>query len=134
MHSSFVIWGTDNHRWVAYAFADTEFNDEPLGDKILPYDGAHVDPISETEAKFPIWDAREYFLKVFQLRISQVLEEWEGLVLPVKRSIDEYVCSHFPQSAMSTTVSGITNNLNRENGILPLYRTSLERRNIVSKM
>lgn len=95
-HNSLVIWGTDNHRWAAYAFADTDFDDEALVDKIFPDEGFQLDPISETEAKFPIWDPREYFLKVFELRIAQVLEEWEGLVRPVERSIHGYVCESLP--------------------------------------
>jgi hypothetical protein len=94
-HISFVICGSDDDRWVAYAFDDTEFDGEDLADKISPCEGFHPDPFSsdgEVDANFPIWNPREYFVMILDNRIAQAFKEWEGLVRAVERSIREYVC------------------------------------------
>jgi hypothetical protein len=92
---SFVICGSDNWRWVAYAFVDTDFNGEDLGDEVFSYEGVHEDPIAsdaKLDANLPIGDPREYFLMIFEIRMAQVLKEWELLVRTVERSIKRYVC------------------------------------------
>jgi hypothetical protein len=94
---SFVICGSDNRRWVGYGFVDTEFDRENLADHDLSYVGKHEDPIAfgELDANLPIWDPREYFLMVLQIRMAQVLKEWECLIRTVERSINQYVCRRF---------------------------------------
>jgi hypothetical protein len=93
-HFSFVICGSDEARWVGWAFDNTEFDGEDLLDRISPCPGFHADPIAsdgETDAELPIWNPREYFLMIIESRIAQAQEEWEGLVIPVERSIRAYV-------------------------------------------
>jgi hypothetical protein len=95
-HISFVICGLDEGRWTAYAFDDTEFDGDALYDRIFPCEGFHADPIAseyhdDIDAELPIWNPREYFLRVVASRIARAAEEWEALVRPVERSITEYV-------------------------------------------
>ena len=95
---SFVICGSDDGRWVGYAFVDTNFDSEGLGDQVFPYEGVHEDLIAsdgELDANLPIWNPREYFLMICEIRIAQVLKEWEFLVRTVERSIKQYVCFVF---------------------------------------
>jgi hypothetical protein len=97
-HFSFVICGSHEKSWAGWAFDNTEFDGEDLLDRISPCPGFHADPIAgdgQTDAEFPIWDPREYFLMIIESRIAQAQEEWEGLVIPVERSIRAYVCFHF---------------------------------------
>jgi hypothetical protein len=97
-HISFVICGSDDHRWVAYGFDDTDFEGEDLDDKICPCEGFRPDPFSsdgEVDADIPIWNPREYFVMILDNRMAQALTEWESLVRAVERSIKEYVCVFF---------------------------------------
>lgn len=92
---SFVICGLDNTRWVAYAFDDSEVDDESgdgLEDNVSSLGGLQEDPTAYNDdevldADLPLWDPREYFLRIFKSRTAQVLKEWEDLVLRVERSI-----------------------------------------------
>jgi hypothetical protein len=43
------------------------------------------------DAGFPIWSPREYFLKVFQVRASQVAREWHNTISILARRIEDYV-------------------------------------------
>lgn len=89
---SFVICGSANMRWAGYAFVDTAFDDEDLEDDCFVYDGFHEDPISLLDADLPIWDARQYFLRIVKISMFAVLKEWEYLVRNVERAIMQYVC------------------------------------------
>jgi hypothetical protein len=86
---SCVISGSDDWRWVSYAFVDADFDGDEFGD-------LHWDPIAagNIDANMPIWKPREYFLKVFEIRIIQVRREWDFLVRKVELSIDRYVSCH----------------------------------------
>jgi hypothetical protein len=95
---SVVICGSQEGRWTAYAFDDTEFDGEDLYEKMMgncqPF---HADPIAsciwgdDVNADIPIWNPREYFLIVVANRIARAANDWESLVGPVERSIREYV-------------------------------------------
>ena len=100
---SFVICGSDHRRWIGYAFVDTEAEGEDLADGEFPYEGAHEDPIAMggaavemvgevINANNPIWDPREYFLIIVEIRMIQVLKEWQYVVRKVQRSITQCVC------------------------------------------
>jgi hypothetical protein len=94
---SCVISGSDDWRWVSYAFVDTDFDGDEFGDKAMSHEGLHWDPIAaggNLEANMPIWKPREYFLKVFEIRIIQVRKEWDFLVRKVELSIGRYVSCH----------------------------------------
>jgi hypothetical protein len=94
---SCVVAGSDNWRWIAFAFVDTYFDGGESDDSVMWYgceEAIHLDPIlaGNLDANMPIWKPREYFMKVFEIRILQVIKEWDFLVLTVKRSIEVYVC------------------------------------------
>ena len=91
---SFALCGPDDGRWVGYAFVDTEFDGEDLTEDNFSYEGIHEDPIAldKMDANLPIWDPREYFLMIVEIRMAQVMKEWEYLVRTVERSITRYVC------------------------------------------
>lgn len=90
-----MVCGSDNLRWVAYAFVDAvPGDDEVLEEMSCSYEGVQDDPIAsdyELDANSPIWDPREYFLMIVAARMIRVLGEWEDLVRTVERSIKEYV-------------------------------------------
>jgi hypothetical protein len=98
---SCLVAGSDESRWVAYAFVDTYFDDadeaketvEAYHEDSVQDGGLHVDPLTfgVIEAKKAIPTPREYFLCVFQIRIAQVKREWEQVVAKIQESIREYV-------------------------------------------
>jgi hypothetical protein len=95
-HFSFVIYGSHEHRWAAYAFDDNDVDTEEVYDKIFPCDGMHQDPIAsnnDTDAELPIWDPREYFLKILAPRVAGIADSWETLLRLIERRIEEYVSS-----------------------------------------
>jgi hypothetical protein len=87
---SCVVAGSDDWRWVAYGFVDTEI-DGFLTD--LSEDDLSFDRIAagELEAQFPIWKPRNYWLSLFEIRIEQVRKEWEYLILKVDLGVNQYV-------------------------------------------
>ena len=88
--TSCVVTGSDDWRWVGYGFVDTEI-DGFLND--LSEDDLSFDQIApgKLEANKPIWRPRDYWLKVFEIRIEQVRKEWEYLIHKVEISVNQYV-------------------------------------------
>jgi hypothetical protein len=84
---SLHICGTDDRRWIAYAFVDTFFLENDLEDDF------RNDPIAlyQLDARSPMWDPREYFLRIFDIRIAQVSNEWENVVRMVERAVKRSV-------------------------------------------
>jgi hypothetical protein len=96
-HFSFVICGSHERRWTAYAFDDTEFDGEDLYEKIFPHNGFHSDPIvsdGDTDAELPIWDAREYFLRTVSSRVASAADSWDELLRQIEHSIQKYVSAN----------------------------------------
>jgi len=97
--TSIVVCGSDESRWTAYAFVDTEFSGAPVvGDEYEDSIELNEDPIAsdrtgpELEADNPIWDPREYFLRIVDLRMKrQVLQEWRYIVGVVDRCVEDRV-------------------------------------------
>lgn len=91
---SFIIVGSDNHRWSGYCFAFDE--EENLLDED-PHAIVKEDPISwdgkkcRYDANIPIWDPRQYFLAVFECRMAQVLAEFDPLIRMIAKNIKQYV-------------------------------------------
>jgi hypothetical protein len=93
-HFSFILCGTDNGRWVGISFVDKRFGDEDeLEDDISPSEGVHMDPIAmgKLDADIPIWDPREYFLNILNLRLLEALKRWRFLVRTIEGCIKRYV-------------------------------------------
>jgi hypothetical protein len=96
-HFTLVICGTHEGQWDAYAFDDNEFEGEDLCEK-LSVEGFHPDPIAScllsdnhTDADLPIWNPREYFLKVVANRTAAASEAWDSLIRATERSIKKHV-------------------------------------------
>jgi hypothetical protein len=89
-HISCVVAGTDNWRWIAYGFVDIEI-DGVLADTDL--EELKMDQISagKLEMTTPIWNARDYWIKIFEIRIDYVRGQWQYLIGELERSIDLYV-------------------------------------------
>ena len=112
-HFSFVICGSSNNFWTAYAFVDScidsgekederdfkkndadDDNDDDDDDDSIVSDELGTlreDPIlangEYAGIDRPIEDPREYFLHVFESRMSQLLREWQTVVTTLERSI-----------------------------------------------
>jgi hypothetical protein len=97
---SCVVAGTDHWRWVAYGFVDNYFDPTEEGKETLQSyhedgeleEGMRADPFTYgiDDADNPIQDPRQYFLRVFQIRIEQVKSEWHQVVANLQQSIREY--------------------------------------------
>ena len=87
---SCVVAGSDDWRWVGYGFVDTEI-DGFLTDSTE--DDLSFDKIAAgaLEANMPIWKPRDYWLKLFEVRVGQVRNEWEYLVHKVEFGVNKYV-------------------------------------------
>jgi len=76
------VTGSDNWSWTAYGFVDTYFDGENNNESALHYEASNQDPLSAGIYPLdrPVWDPREYFLKIFACRMRQVKEEWSNIV------------------------------------------------------
>lgn len=98
-HFTLVICGSHEGQWNAYAFDDNEFEGEDLCEKLSACEGFHPDPIAsclpssdnDTDANLPIWNPREYFLKVVANRTAAASEAWDSLIRATARSIKKHV-------------------------------------------
>jgi len=91
-HITCTVAGTDNWRWIGYGFVDAEI-DGVLADTDLAE--LKMDPIAagELETTTPILCAREYWIKVFEIRINSFRKHWLYLIGKMENSIDQYVSS-----------------------------------------
>ncbi|KAF2831927.1 hypothetical protein CC86DRAFT_280201, partial [Ophiobolus disseminans] len=111
-HISVMICGSDNVQWVGYAFAnntvdedgteneedeiegsvDTDFaEDEDEGEVDL---FASDDSDEVLDANIPIYDPREYWLRVVKLRLRLIVSKWEYLVYKVEKSVENQERRH----------------------------------------
>jgi hypothetical protein len=87
---SCVVAGTDNWRWIAYGFVDTEI-DGVLAES--SYDELSFDQIAavKLKANTPIWSPRDYWIRVFEIRIDYVSKQWLYLIRKLEHSVNQYV-------------------------------------------
>ncbi|KAF2178428.1 hypothetical protein K469DRAFT_754507 [Zopfia rhizophila CBS 207.26] len=92
---SFTICGPAESRWVAYAFVDTDFDeDKEMGADEFDYTSMLADQIAsdgEVDANRPIFNPREYYLLIVSIRLKQVVKEWAGLVQIVEKGIEAHM-------------------------------------------
>ncbi|KAF2194232.1 hypothetical protein K469DRAFT_651442 [Zopfia rhizophila CBS 207.26] len=90
---SCVITGSDEWRWVGYSFVDAEIDGflTDLFEEDLSFDQIACRALP---TDMPIWRPRDYWLRVFEIRIEQVRKEWEYLIYKVELSVNQYVRSH----------------------------------------
>jgi hypothetical protein len=93
---SFAVTGIDHWIWVAYAFVDIVEHKGTVkhyGQLTDDY-GVPADPLADgripIEARF-ILPPREYFLKVFQIRIRKVKNEWHYIIRRLQKEVTQYV-------------------------------------------
>jgi hypothetical protein len=92
---SVAVTGIDHWVWTAYGFVDTYFGSK---ESVARYHQLKVrtgrpDPLAagQIAANNPIWTPREYFFRVFEIRINEVLREWHVIIDMVQGDIKEYV-------------------------------------------
>jgi hypothetical protein len=85
-----VVAGSDDWRWVGYGFVDAEI-DGSLTDLSEVDLGFDIIAAGELKADVPIWWPRDYWLKLFEIRIEQVRKEWEYLIHKLELGVNQYV-------------------------------------------
>lgn len=93
---SVTITGIDHWVWTAYGFVDNYFGSNETVEGYHKLKGqfrGRADPLAagQLNADEPIWMPREYFFKVFEIRIKQVLKEWNRIVCTMEKEIKRYV-------------------------------------------
>jgi hypothetical protein len=89
------VTGIDEYVWTAYAsvdnFFDTNESVQYYHEEI--HDVYRPDPIAagRIDANKPLLKPREYFLKVFEIRIQDVTKEWHRIVRKLEKAVEEYV-------------------------------------------
>jgi hypothetical protein len=87
---SCVVAGSDHWRWVGYGFVDAEIDGilaESSDEDLLQDQIAN----GELEANFPIWRPRDYWIRVFEIRIGCVKNHWDYLIHKVELGVNQYV-------------------------------------------
>lgn len=96
---SVALIGIDHWVWAAYGLVDTYFeSNERVKESVSRYDQlkgrqGRADPLAagHIDASKPIWTPREYFLRVFEIRIKQVQREWHNIVDKAENEVKQYV-------------------------------------------
>ncbi|KZL83147.1 hypothetical protein CI238_06517 [Colletotrichum incanum] len=89
-HISCIVTGYDQWRWTGILVLDTwfeQFFDNPTPDAVARYqndldDGMLWDPLSRgrDEAAKTSWFPRSFFIRIMEVRLTQVKHEWEGTI------------------------------------------------------
>ncbi|KAH0547759.1 hypothetical protein FGG08_000016 [Glutinoglossum americanum] len=76
---SFLMVGVDDWCWTVYCCVDVYFGSEESPDL---YDEREQDaPLGGTkDRKWPVWNPRDYFLKVLSERVAQITREWSNVL------------------------------------------------------
>lgn len=87
---SYVVTGSDDSRWIGYAFMDTGLDDllTELSEDALSFDWVAA---GEIDAKHPLWRPRDHWVRVFDIRIEQVRKEWDYLIYKLEPAVNQYV-------------------------------------------
>jgi hypothetical protein len=100
---SLVVAGPDHFRWNGYGLVDSEIDGilaESFDDD-LPHDQIAA---GDLQANFPIWTPRDYWIRVFEIRIGHVRNHWDNLIRKLELGINQYVRGQ-SQSTLSNTCS-----------------------------
>lgn len=79
-HIAISICGVSNHQWTGYAFVD---DDESMSEEDFDYTTILPDQFAlngEVDANRPIWDPREYFMRIIPTRLDQIVRRWSWIV------------------------------------------------------
>jgi hypothetical protein len=89
-HISYVVTGSDDWRFVGYAFVDQEA-DGLLTDKSEEDLGFDQIAAGEIEARFSLCRPRDHWVLVFEVRAEQVRRAWEYLIYKLEIGVSQYV-------------------------------------------
>jgi hypothetical protein len=96
---SVIVTGIDHWVWTAIGCFETYFGSEDSVDRYDQMKGrrnngrpGRADPLAagQINAHEPIWTPREYFLKVLQVRVSQVLRGWNLIGSKMEEEVKRY--------------------------------------------
>ena len=95
---SFVIIGPDRWRWVAYWFGGTAHDlclvdDEPIEDwseDLQGLTGTCGQYFTSLMDRNREPNPRDYFLRVLEMRLSLIADEWGNIIMKIQRSTDAY--------------------------------------------
>ncbi|KXH47345.1 hypothetical protein CSIM01_05282 [Colletotrichum simmondsii] len=98
-HMSVMVTGYDEARWTGLGFLESWFEeilDDPSPDMISRYendfsDGCLFDPLGrgKQEASISYWLPRMYFVCILEIRLRQVLQEWESLMWHLEKRVQD---------------------------------------------
>lgn len=99
---SVMVTGLDEWFWTGYCFVDAYYHKDGVGESAeifadefggLP---KKMEPISggKWELDIPVWDPREYFLRILLCRTEQVSQEWKNAVYRLLQETKSYVGIH----------------------------------------
>ncbi|KAH7333039.1 hypothetical protein BKA65DRAFT_564042 [Rhexocercosporidium sp. MPI-PUGE-AT-0058] len=92
--TSVGVTGNDHWTWAAYGFVDTYFDSRESVDGYHQMKGrrwGRADPLADGQinADEPLWDPREYFLKVVEIRTGLALMEWSQIINKMEREVQQ---------------------------------------------
>jgi hypothetical protein len=108
-HMAFTVCGVADRRWVAYAFRDTDYDeDREMDESDFNYDGVVADQIAAdvfrpVDANRPIWNPREYYLMIVSRQLDQIVGEWAKLIRIFEKDIRTH--THGPPSVKTPSRS-----------------------------
>jgi hypothetical protein len=90
---SVTITGIDNWVWTAFGIVDTYFGSKESVDAYhqMTAPTGQPDPLTagQTAANNPIWTPREYFFRVFEIRLNEVRREWTNIINEMETAINQ---------------------------------------------
>ena len=100
VQASVAVVGIDRRIWIAYGAFDTYFDKEESADDYYRMNESswtapmgRSDPLmaGQMRPNSSIWTHREYFLRVFEIRILRVREEWSFIIDKMANEVEQYV-------------------------------------------
>jgi hypothetical protein len=95
--TSVAITGIDHSVWTAYGFFDSYFESRESIDAYNQWKSRssrlRLDPLAADQISTinTIWTPREYFFKVFEIRISEVRRQWHAISEKIEEELNQYV-------------------------------------------
>lgn len=89
---SILVTGIDEWVWTAYCFTDTFFEN---AESVKSYSTKRLDAPTGGEMLIddPVWNPREYFIRILSRRIMQVTKEWGSVVSTLEARLGKFVSS-----------------------------------------
>ncbi|KAK4236851.1 hypothetical protein C8A03DRAFT_16533 [Achaetomium macrosporum] len=94
---SCMVAGVDNRHWTAYGFFDTFHDGGESKHNVRFYQSVAgetaLDPLTggRHASDNPVWDAREYFLRVMESCVGEATEEWQNVGRQMLKALKPYV-------------------------------------------